>query len=44
MKKISLFSLATLFAMMSFAQEAWLMVTNASELAAGDQVVVVAKD
>ncbi len=44
MKKISLFSLATLFAMMSFAQEAWLLVTDASELTVGDQVVVVAKD
>ena len=44
MKKISLFSLATLFAMMSFAQEAWLLVTDASELTVDDQVVVVAKD
>lgn len=44
MKKISLFSLAILCAMMSFAQEAWLLVTDASELTVGDQVVVVAKD
>lgn len=44
MKKISLFSLAILCAMMSFAQEAWLLVTDASELIVGDQVVVVAKD
>ena len=36
--------MAMLFSVMSFAQEAWLLVTDASTLAAGDQVVVVAKD
>ena len=44
MKKISLFLSALLISLMGFAQEAWLLVTDASELAAGDQVVVVAKD
>lgn len=44
MKKLSLFLSALLISLMGFAQEAWLLVTDASELAAGDQVVVVAKD
>ena len=44
MKKLSFFLMAMLFSVMSFAQEAWLLVTDASTLATEDEVVIVAKD
>ena len=44
MKKLSFFLMAMLFSVMSFAQESWLLVTDASTLATEDEVVIVAKD
>ncbi|MBQ9751302.1 MAG: chitobiase/beta-hexosaminidase C-terminal domain-containing protein [Paludibacteraceae bacterium] len=44
MKKITFFLSALLISVMSFAAESWSIVTDASTLAAGDQVVIVAAE
>ena len=44
MKKFTLFLSALLFSAMTFAAEAWVQVTDASTLAVGDQVVIVAAE
>lgn len=44
MKKFTLFLSALLISAMSFAAEAWVQVTDASTLAVGDQVVIVAAE